>query len=410
MSETVYTQEETLAAGLYLLELIRAALQESKAPEKPEDVVWEAVYDLAKRHSVEGLSAFGAETLEEKPPHGIWEKWQKKPLLGTLRGVHFDVERKRIFARMKEAGFSYLPLKGVHIVNYYPKPGMRVMVDNDILFGYVEPDEGGGYRLRGATEAEQKSTIEEASDKLLQLMTEDGYDGKLGMNHDAYVKKPFYRYEMHRRLFSQTNPFYDYYKNPWKRAIQDAQDPNCYHFSDEDEFIYVLVHAHKHFSNGGCGIRLFADLHVFQEKKGNTMDWDYVNREMKAMGIDGFANRMMSVAQAVFGKAPRALTQDEKELLLFMLTSGMYGTLNNSVWNSMENMATEGKKVSFRHRIRYAWERAFPEEKWWEGYHPIAYKKKYLRPFVTLRRIIKGALRSRQRLWKEWLAMWKKSR
>ena len=219
-----YSPEETMEAGMYLLELIRAALRGIRAEEKPDSVSWEAVYHLAKTNSVDGLSAFGVETLRDKPLDEIWKEWKAAPLKVTYRVLHFDMERERILAKMRAEGLSYLPLKGVHIVNYYPKAGMRTMADNDILFGFVEADLSGGYRVKGDSEKEQDQTINLASETMKRLMLEDGYTEKLSTVHDSYYKKPFYNYEMHKRLMRFESEFYSYYQNPWKRAVLDPQD------------------------------------------------------------------------------------------------------------------------------------------------------------------------------------------
>ena len=45
-----------------------------------------------------------------------------------------DAEREQVFKEMDAAGIWHLPLKGSVLKSLYPKPWMRQMSDNDILF------------------------------------------------------------------------------------------------------------------------------------------------------------------------------------------------------------------------------------------------------------------------------------
>jgi len=244
---------EILGTGRYLLELMKAGLLDSKAPEKPDEISWDSIYKLAKKHSVESIMVYGMETLDNKPPREMWEQLKNLPQYVTYRGLRYEVEREHILKEMKEAGLSYMPLKGIHLSQYYPKPGMRIMADNDIRCGYVEQNEDGSWKRKGVSLGEQEQNQEEASRVLGQIMQKLKYEevGD-GVVHDVYMKSTIYNFEMHKALVSTTSDFYEYYKDPWTRALQREEDTGEYYFSDEDEYIYLLVHAYKHFANGGC--------------------------------------------------------------------------------------------------------------------------------------------------------------
>ena len=65
------------------------------------------------------------------------------------------------------------------------------MADNDILYGFVEPDEGGGFRISGADEAERGRATALAVREAAALMAERGYEAvSLGKgNHESFHKK-----------------------------------------------------------------------------------------------------------------------------------------------------------------------------------------------------------------------------
>lgn len=129
------------------------------------------------------------------------------------------MEREQILTEMAKQGLAALPLKGILVANYYPNPGMRWMCDNDILYGYVEPDESGGFKLKGNDLAEQEFWQGQAQKKLREIMENLGYTTEnLKGAHDVYHKKPFFNFEMHRRLVPEDSSFAEYYINPWKKS------------------------------------------------------------------------------------------------------------------------------------------------------------------------------------------------
>ena len=402
----LYT-DEMRAAGLYLVELIRAALHEGKAAEKPDSVKWEQVYQLARKNSLEGISAYGVESLDIKPEDEIWKKWQSATQKVTYKVLHFDIEREFIQEEMKKAGLSYLPLKGVQIVHYYPKPGMRTMADNDILYGFVEPCEE-GFRIIGKNDAEKKNSLDQARVCMNAIMKKRGYE-IYGLNaiDDSYHKKPFFNYEMHKRLVDVSSSMYFYYENPWKRALQDEKDHNLFYFSNEDEYIYFLAHAYKHFLKGGCGLRLLTDTFVFKKKKGSDMNWDYIYRELETLQMLEFEKRISAAAENFFSRNDKELTEKEIELLLFLLHCGTYGTIENQINNSIKRFSNNHREKRLL-KIFYLWDRFFPEQQWWETYYPICSNRRWLRPFFLFYRIGRGLVKHPGKVKTEWKSLWKK--
>lgn len=295
--------ERVLEAGLYLLHLMGCALHGMAAGPRPEGVRWETVHALAVGNSVEGLSWFGAATRDDVPA-GLRAAWQREAEMTLFRRVRFDAEREQLFAALGEAELAYLPMKGVLIAGYYLRPEMRSMADNDFLYGFVEPSpDGCGFRIRGADAQQRRQAVDEAAHTLQRIMRSRGYETKnlLTGNHDTFHKPPCYNFEPHRRLMSPSSPHAAYYDNPWSRAIQDEHDPHLFRFSDEDEYLYVLAHAFKHFDNAGCGVRIIADVRVLLDAKGARLDWEYVRGELDALGLAEFEKRLRGLADAVLG-------------------------------------------------------------------------------------------------------------
>ena len=395
-------QEELKNAGRYLIDLIRYSFHGEVPKEKPEKCSWELVFRLAKSNSVENTVSPAIQRYEQEIPEGIAKEWKAAQNQTIYRLIRFDLERKQILAKMAEAGLSVLPLKGIYVAGYYPFPGMRWMCDNDILYGYVETEPEGGYRFRGQTEQEENSWNKRAEQELQKIMEELGYKAEhLGGAHDVYQKAPFFNFEMHHRLAEADSITGEYYQNPWKHAKQNDKNKQFYYFSDEDEYIYLITHAYKHFAHAGCGIRTLADEYAILSKK-TELDWKYVKTELEKLELDTFEEKLRNTAQNAFSEKGELRCEDW-EMIFYMLGCGTYGTTGNMIRNRLKEMKKnlrEGEDV----RQSYMRERVWISEAKMKEFHPFFYRYKIFRVFLPVYRVIKGMILHPRRLIAEWKA------
>lgn len=59
----------------YLIELLRATVQEKQPKEKPEDVEWSDLRNLAAYHKVDEMVFYAVSKLNDKPEGGEASKW-----------------------------------------------------------------------------------------------------------------------------------------------------------------------------------------------------------------------------------------------------------------------------------------------------------------------------------------------
>lgn len=384
--------------GLYLFELIRAALHEKKAEEKPETCGWKALYQLAKHNDVENLCVYGIKTLENLPPEILWNQWKKLPEYITFRMLKIDLEREWILKEMEKNGISHLLLKGNKIADCYPKAGMRKMSDNDILFGYVE-NSGEGYQIKGRSEREKERASRNAGKIVRDIMKKRGYlQIEKGIVHDVFEKDSFYIFEMHKKLMSRQTSLHEYYENPWKRAVKCIENPYEYYFSDADELIYMLAHAYKHFSEAGCGIRILADIYVFIQKKKASIDWEYVRKELKELHIEVFAKQLYDLSEKLLGVDRKELLPEELRTLEFMLGAGSYGKTEIKVKKETEKNG----------RFGYVFRRIFPPKLFWYETFPICETYPWMIGFFWLYRVVTSPFKQRKRVKSELQALLKK--
>lgn len=390
---------------LILIHLMSCALTESDFGISSGSVDWEAVRSLAIRNSVESLTWMGLGNASASVPREIAGAWEAESEATLWRQLQFDYERELVLEDMRSAGLSYLPLKGVGLAPRYPKPGMRSMCDNDILYGYVEEDPDGGYRIRENGGGANRESVESATDAIRGLMEARGYSAShLGTgNADAFERKPIFNFEMHRVLVESNFPWADYYANPWKRAIKDEADGFSYSYSLEDEYIFHIAHAFKHLYNlSGCGVRVIADEWVLVNGCAGEFDWDYVRDELESLGMAEFETALRELAVDAIGldacgKALRgegvSLSEEHSGLIRFMAGNGTYGTFSTGIENWIR-MAEESGDTPFAARARYVFSRLAPSQNILEEQYPVLHKYPLMRPaFLLWRMVSRGMTR-----------------
>lgn len=406
---------EYVAAGKYMIYLMNCALHGQKAKDYPKDCSWEMIYQCITDNNVQGLTHYAvegflnpseskknsAETNLKLLPKKIQEAWSTYLQTVIYKQLMMTEEREEILSDLHQKGFSFLMLKGNNIAKYYPKPGMRDMSDNDILYGTIEKDKNGTYKIVGETEEEQSNVIKEGQKVLLSYMHERGYetDG-FYMKDDTCIKEPMYVFEMHRALMDSDSPHLEYYKNPWKWAVKNDDSDYKYHYPVENEYIYMLAHEFKHYSSRGCGIRFVSDMYVFLKAEEKNLDWDYIEVELGKLNLVDFERHMKELSKHVFDGNKtysfdsiwdgEKLTADEEKELLYMCKCGTFGIDSTLLKHRVKDFAKEGDTDLRRAKRGYYWTRIFPPDDFYKKEFPFFYKHKVFRPFLTIYRFFKG--------------------
>ena len=207
-------------------------------------------YKLSKYHSLRAVLYLALKTTKVSVDQEALNKLEQYHLNNVKKAVLFDKEREELFNYLNNNQINFLPLKGIIIKEYYLDPQSREFADNDILFDDAK------------------------SDLVKAFFVNKGYEVELykRSNHDVYLKKPFYNFEMHRALFALAEDneiFVNYYENYLDKAL--VKDGYEHYLKDEDFYIYFTAHTYKHFRNSGCGIRTLIDYYVYLKNKKFNM-------------------------------------------------------------------------------------------------------------------------------------------
>jgi hypothetical protein len=321
----------------------------------------EKLFQMCRYHS---LTAIVCTALESA---GVLDKRFMEEKAKAIRKIMLlDTEREQICSFLEQNHIWYMPLKGVILKNMYPQFGMRQMSDNDILFDAC-------YR-----------------NNVIDFMQNRGYYLKSdnGAQCDEWLKEPVYNFEIHLNLFVKNHEdFYYYYKNVKERLIKVDGKKYEYRFSDEDFYIYMTAHAYKHYSVGGTGLRSLLDYYVYLKKKESQLDWEYIEKELEKLEISEFEREIRTVAKKAF--IPNSeLTEKEREMVEFMLLSGTYGNVSNSIKYRAKLLDADSKSA-------YIFRRIFPNIKFYKQYFPIVARYPVLIPFVWVYRLARAIFKRR---------------
>ena len=319
------------------------------------------LYKAADFHMLAAITAMALETTGVHDPAFTQAKAK-----AIRKAALMDAEMAALFARLKDAGIWYMPLKGAVLKDYYPAYGMRQMADNDILFDKDRVND-------------VKSIMESLGFEVKQFGT--------GV-HDSYFKEPVCCFEMHRALFSpaREKKMCVYYQNVQKRLVGGGCEKR---FKPEDFYLYITAHEYRHYSGGGTGIRSLLDTYIYLKKE--PLDMNYVAAEAEKLGIKDFEEKNRSLSLCLF--SGEELTGTDAEMLDYILSSGANGTLKNGVRNKVNRLGG-----GMRGKSRYLLSRIFLPMKSVQNTYPFFYRHKILLPILPLYRIGKGLAVRRARV------------
>ncbi|MBQ0101804.1 MAG: nucleotidyltransferase family protein, partial [Firmicutes bacterium] len=182
---------------------------------------------------------------------------------------------------------------------------------------------------------------------------------------------------------------YGYYADVWERLMTD--DGVRFYFSDEDFYVYSIVHTYKHYSGTGTGLRSLLDIYVLNNLFGEKYDRKYIEDETAKLGISDFEKKLRELSNKVFGGCEYTLTEEEEETVAYFAGSGTYGNYENRVTNAFRTKYPDG--ATGINKVKYVLSRLFPSAKWFKANYPACEKHPILIPFYAVRRLFVTGIR-----------------
>ena len=329
-------------------ELLSGYINGEKVKAVDSSVDWDRIKELGNIHNVSGIIYVALNDSGYSVPGDIKGEFYRSFLATAVMSAKRDNEAGNIIKLLTDNGIWHLVSKGYIIKNYYPNPELRTMGDIDFLV---------------------KEDIEKAGNVLAQ----NGYS----ISGEYYNEIGFDKGGLHFELHDQLNErigngidFGKYYKGKCEKAV--LIDGRTYRLTDEDHFIYTVVHIAKHFSQSGCGIRMIMDVAVIIKHFGDTLDWKYIWSEFDKIDLKDFALNVVDICRIWFNTDVTGIVDESKlklkqntglynEICDYIISAGVFGKYNrNSDFNILKNQHIKNNKTSGKVKNFIYW--FFPDD------------------------------------------------
>ncbi len=318
------------------------------------DININVIYKISTFHSVTNIIAEGL----KKHNIPLSNEFSKFIKLSQYKYLTQSLEKELISNKLDEEKIPYLFLKGSILNKYYPLESLREMADIDMLV--------------------RKDSIK----KVNKIMIEEGYQlEQKGACHNVFLKKPFISFEVHKILFEKELKLSDYNKDVWNRAIKKDSNREEYILTNEEFYIYNVIHAAKHFRIHGTGVKMLADIYLYI--KNEKLDFEYINMELKKYNLVEFSNIIMSLANNLFDG--NKLNEDEINILKYLMISGTYGVIENFDLIEIANIK-KGSYATNKNKVLLF--KIFPPFRLMVIKYPILQKCPILLPFFYIVRLL----------------------
>lgn len=354
----------------YILHLLKCAVSDKIPPNPKENLDWEVIFKIAGKHKLHSTIFFSLQKLpvsiQQRIPHlnDYFTAYQKNLILDSNRS--FEIERLK--SEFEKNCIDYVLLKGSVTKYLYPDTSMRVMSDIDIF-----------YRTNLTDTARQNENI-------VSLMAKNGYQIWAREPLEISFYKPLTAISRNMRIEMQTalidegyDIWFHYLENIWDRLIQKNRSHE-YVMSNEDFYIYHIIHMAKHFKNGGIGIVHVLDIWMILNSYQN-FDRSYVDCQLEKISLLQFEHTARLLADYWFEADFSISDQYEKDTLelmeTYIISGGAFGTKTQQ----------ETNRIADRNDIKVSlFKKIFPEPKIMIDYYGNSLKKyPWLLPFYYVR-------------------------
>ena len=335
----------------YFLKMVGAVICDLPVPECPENVDKKSLYNLCVRNSVQNILCFAMESGAVKFPDEISAKLKQSRLVCGFREATQVDEIEFIRKNFTENNIPFMLLKGSHLKALYPRADMRFMVDMDIL------------------------VHEENMQKAKEIILTRGFLQEMDNGKDiVLIKKPVLTIELHKMLFVEEYFMHNYFLGVWDKAEKCGERE--YKMTYNDLYVYTLAHLAEHYTTAGACFRPMMDLFLLKKHKSAELDFDYITKQLEALGIGEFSKNIISLCDVIFTE------KELNETLTLMENYIVFGApVENAEAAAAAALSEDSKATSFIKTL-------FPNYKHMSLRYPVLKKLPFLLPLFWVIRAI----------------------
>lgn len=334
------------------------------------DPNWRYLLELASQHSLLPMFVKVASKYPEFQSLKNYSPISKKAMFAVAYQVKSTGSFLELYKAFSNEGIYPIVMKGLICRQLYiPYDNYRPSGDEDILIqikDYVKVKkilEDSGYHTTFEVEPSQLTTVQEIPFKNVNTgLLIELHLNPIGCENDFRVK--------------MNNYFKSVFKNYREVEINGVKIRTMSH---TDHFLYLVLHAFKHFTSGGFGIRQMLDILLYDEKYGNHIDWKYLIKVFDELKITDFISDLISIGNQYIGFDLKLLSNPKcpNDLLDDIISCGVFGSETKVQQTSIQftNAAMANKDSDSILRIIHT---AFPGRAYMQTFNPEINDKPWL--------------------------------
>lgn len=323
--------------------------------------------------------------LSAMPTELLPEPQNRRPaLLGQITAqVNASNAFLRLWADMTEAGFHPLVVKGIVCRSLYPQPELRPSSDEDLYVSESEFEACCTFlQNRGMTP--DKTPFSDYG--------EIGWRSKDGL----YI-------ELHRDLFEgeelqELRNFFSF-DSLEREEYATSYGKTVISLNPHDHFLYLLLHAYKHFIHSGFGIRQVCDIGLWAQKYRDRIDWQKLIAQCDTVSIGKFVSAVFSIARydlQIEFPVPSELESAPDyghPMLKDILCGGIYGSADTNRQHSATMTLNAVKSVKTDTKFS-VWQSVFPPIEVMQSKYSYVKNHPILLPAAWAQRVLTYAKRN----------------
>lgn len=307
----------------YLIHLIYCALHNEQPLEKPNNILFEKVFEIAKEHEVANITFVSVEKLNNKPNQELYKKWKIQYAFSIQRNAYQMQAREKVVNALNQNGIRSVELQGTVIKKLYPYDFWRNMSDIDFVV--------------------DKQNLLKAEKVIKEL----GFKTKCCGDYEiAAFASPQIVLELHSDFFDPNTEFYTKMTDPFKKA-KISPDGVSYNAEESEIFVYNILHCIKHFRGSGAGIRRILDIYYLNNFLLQNLDQADIFDFLQSVNCKQDYDNLSAIADEWFAKnEAKCALENIKNKILMSGTHGNFGIrLENEYEEEKNKNAFKIKKI-----------------------------------------------------------------
>lgn len=285
-------------------------------------------YTLAEQHSLLSCLYESLCLLDISLNDKIKKNFRQKVMGNALASYHMLAFTRKILQLIQKEHITYFLLKGVSLLECYPKLECRSFSDVDLLI----PESKDFERLKNILLSQGFFIEHSFAEHHLEMLYPDGDRNLLlEIHHKVIARQANSRFNRKiREIFSSITP---------KTGTFSPAALSYQMLPVTENALYLLLHMLQHFLGSGFGIKLLCDWTVYLEKHGTEIDKEQFFSYLQQLGLTKFCHSMTALCHRFLGldtsSFPFLLGESQNtnyldSLMMDILDAGAFGKTNQA--------------------------------------------------------------------------------